>query len=316
MRLSEAAEAWSAVKDATSPAALEAYIIRYKDTFYADLARARIADLKKQQVTSPPSNREQPKTLGGTLQCESSSDRPVSEFDPRCAWVDNGRRCERKSGSLATAMLEASPASKPTPEGPCAGVEAPVGNEKRCLKPKDSFKDCPECPEMVMVPAGSFMMGSPVSERDHDKDEGPQRKVTIARSIAVGKFEVTADEWDSCAAEGKCQSSGQIAGRGKHPVVHVSWNDITNDYLPWLSRKTGETYRLLTEAEWEYATRAGTTTPFSTGPTITPEQANFNGNFTYWQRQRKESGRDGRGRLVPAQRFRPSRHARQRVGVG
>jgi formylglycine-generating enzyme required for sulfatase activity len=302
MRLSEAAEAWSAVKDATSPAALEAYIIRYKDTFYADLARARIADLKKQQVTSPPSNREQPKTLGGTLQCESSSDRPVSEFDPRCAWVDNGRRCERKSGSLATAMLEASPASKPTPEGPCAGVEAPVGNEKRCLKPKDSFKDCPECPEMVMVPAGSFMMGSPVSERDHDKDEGPQRKVTIARSIAVGKFEVTADEWDSCAAEGKCQSSGQIAGRGKHPVVHVSWNDITNDYLPWLSRKTGETYRLLTEAEWEYAARAGTTTPFSTGPTITPEQANFNGNFTYGGSAKGKN----RGETVEVGSFQPN----------
>ena len=70
-------------------------------------------------------------------------------------------------------------------------------------------------------------------------------------------------------------------GRGKRPVINVSWDDITKEYLPWLSRKTGKTYRLLTEAEWEYAARAGTTTPFSTGRTITPDQANFNGDFTY-----------------------------------
>jgi formylglycine-generating enzyme required for sulfatase activity len=187
-----------------------------------------------------------------------------------------------------------------TPAAPC--VETLVGSEKRCLKPGDSFKDCPECPEMVVVPVGSFMMGSPASERDHDKDEGPQRKVTIARSIAVGKFEVKADEWDSCAAEGKCRSSGQIPGRGKHPVVHVSWNDITNDYLPWPSRKTGETYRLLTEAEWEYAARAGTTTPFSTGPTITPEQANFNGNFTYGGSAKGKN----RGETVEVGSFQPN----------
>ena len=111
MRLSEAAETWDRAKEGTNVAVLEAFIARYKDTFNADLARARIADLKKRQVTSSASKREQPTTLGGTLQCESYSDRPVCEFDPSCAWVDNGRRCQRKSGSLATAMLEASPAS-------------------------------------------------------------------------------------------------------------------------------------------------------------------------------------------------------------
>src|SRR5262245_28706632 len=98
IRLSEAAEAWDRAKDGTSVAVLEAFIARFKDTFYADLARARIADLKK-QLASPASKREQPTTIGGVLQCESYSDRPVCEFDPSCAWADNGRRCQRKSGS-------------------------------------------------------------------------------------------------------------------------------------------------------------------------------------------------------------------------
>ena len=80
----------------------------------------------------------------------------------------------------------------------CQGTEALIGNEKRCLKPGDTFKDCPECPEMVVVPAGEFMMGSPVGEADHSENEGPQRKVTMAKAFAVGKFEVTFVEWTMC----------------------------------------------------------------------------------------------------------------------
>ena len=140
---------------------------------------------------------------------------------------------------------------------------------------------------MVVVPAGEFMMGSPAGEEGRYDDEGPQRKVTIARPFAVGKFEVTFAEWDACvaAAAASTSPSDQGWGRGKRPVINVSWEDITKEYLPWLSRKTGKTYRLLTEAEWEYAARAGTTTPFSTGTTITAEQANFDGESARQQCQ-------------------------------
>jgi formylglycine-generating enzyme required for sulfatase activity len=144
---------------------------------------------------------------------------------------------------------------------------------------------------MVVVPAGSFMMGSPADEAERTTDEGPQRSVTIGQPFAVGKFEVTFAEWDACTAVGCNDKPSADWGRGRQPVVRVSWND-TRDYIAWISRKTGKTYRLLTEAEWEFAARAGTTTPFPTGRTITTDQANFDGNYTYGgsakgQRRRK-----------------------------
>lgn len=150
-----------------------------------------------------------------------------------------------------------------------------------------SFRDCPNCPEMVTVPAGEFLMGSPESERGRNKDEGPQHRVAIGKPFAVGKFEVTFAEWDACVADGGCthKPSDEGWGRSKHPVINVNWFDA-NEYTAWLSKKTGKRYRLLTEAEWEYAARGVTTTsspstPFSTGATINYRQANYDANFTY-----------------------------------
>ena len=155
--------------------------------------------------------------------------------------------------------------------------------QERALKPKDSFKECEQCPEMVVVPAGSFAMGSPQSEPERQDNEGPQHQVTFARQFAVGKFAVTFDEWDACVADGGCNGykpSDQGWGRGRRPVINVSWNDAKT-YVAWLSSKTGKTYRLLSEAEREYVTRAGTTTPFWWGSQISTSLANYDGNYSY-----------------------------------
>lgn len=187
---------------------------------------------------------------------------------------------ELKKNKVAVAAPPVVPAVPPdTSPKPAVGVFPSA----RLYKPGESFKDCADCPEMVVVPAGSFTMGSPASEKERSGDEGPQRRVTFARPFAVGKFEATFAEWDACVADGGCNGyrpSDSGWGRGNRPAINVSWDDA-KAYVGWLSRKAGKTYRLLSEAEWEYAARAGTTTPFSTGATITTDQANFDGNSTY-----------------------------------
>jgi formylglycine-generating enzyme required for sulfatase activity len=138
------------------------------------------------------------------------------------------------------------------------------------------------CPEMVMVPAGAFAMGSPPSEPGRfDSEE--QVRVTIIRPFAVAKFAVTFDQWDACVADGggngyKPDDKGW--GRSNRPVINVNWNDA-KAFAEWLSRTTGRAYRLLSEAEHEYVTRGGTTTPFWWGSSISPNQANYNGDCTY-----------------------------------
>ena len=149
--------------------------------------------------------------------------------------------------------------------------------EQERLRPGRVFSDCDVCPEMVVVPAGSFMMGSPSSEEGRYDDEGPVHQVNIARPFAAGVREVTFAEWDACVADGECNgySPGDEGwGRGKRPVINVSWEDARG-YVQWLSARTGEDYRLLSESEWEYAARAGTTTAYHFGDSISPSQANY-----------------------------------------
>ncbi|MCL2713398.1 MAG: formylglycine-generating enzyme family protein, partial [Alphaproteobacteria bacterium] len=151
---------------------------------------------------------------------------------------------------------------------------------ERALKPKDLFQECDQgCPEMVVVPAGSFTMGSPESEKDRYDDEGPQHVVTIRRPFAVGRFAVTFDEWDACVADGGCggyRPEDASWGRGRRPTIYVSWNDA-KAYVAWLAKKTGNDYRLLSEAEREYVTRAGTSKAFWWGSCVLSSQANFDG---------------------------------------
>ncbi len=156
---------------------------------------------------------------------------------------------------------------------------APDGWFKPGAGKQEWFKDHEHGPEMVVVPAGSYTMGSPANEPQRYDNE-TQVKVTIPAPFAVGRFAVTFAEWDACVADGGCggyKPGDERWGRGKHPVINVNWDDA-QAYVAWLSQKTGHAYRLLSEAEWEYAARAGTTTPFWWGTAIMPAQANYDGS--------------------------------------
>lgn len=218
------------------------------------------------------------------------------------------------------------------PGGPkqqrCDGIEVAVGaSQHRCIKPGSGkttwFRDCDTCPEMVLVPAGEFVMGSPNTEDGRLASEGPQHKVSIRAAFAVARFKVTRDEFeafvratshvagDKCwAAVDKGPTPVERAGsfrnpgfqqEGRHPVVCVNWH-AAKAFAAWLSKKTGKDYRLLTEAEREYVARAGTTTPFWWGSSISTRQANYDGNYTY------AGGAKGewRQKTVPVNFFEPN----------
>jgi formylglycine-generating enzyme required for sulfatase activity len=170
-----------------------------------------------------------------------------------------------------------------------------VATAASASRPGELFRDCDDCPEMVVVPAGTFLRGSPDSEPGRYEGEGPQRPVTI-RQFAAGKFDVTRGQWAAFVSATKRPISKGCAWTGgssdgkpdtnaswnslnfsqddSHPVVCVTWRDA-QDYASWLSERTGHKYRLLSESEWEYAARAGTTTPYPWGSSASHENANY-----------------------------------------
>jgi formylglycine-generating enzyme required for sulfatase activity len=167
------------------------------------------------------------------------------------------------TGSARSADLCSGPVTASFPSQCAAPLTAA---QERELKPKDRFRECENCPEMVVLPAGSFTMGGPPSPGGLSKRNEPQHVVTIARPFAVGKLHVTVDQFGVFARETRYTShygcdwrAPRFRQGGSHPVVCVNWEDA-NAYVGWLAKKTGKSYRLLSEAEWEYAAR-GRTSP-------------------------------------------------------
>jgi formylglycine-generating enzyme required for sulfatase activity len=203
---------------------------------------------------------------------------------------------------LAMALLIAPLASCPSAAQRCDGVELTIAaNERQCLRPGlgERFKDCADCPDMVLVPAGAFVMGSPPTEPERESDRENQVPVTIARPFAIGAFAVTRGEfaafvaatdytldqgcyfWTGTTWEERADRSWRSPGfpqDERHPATCVDLK-AAKAHASWLSNKTGRSYRLPSETEREYATRAGTDTPFWLGHSISSDAANYNGTI-------------------------------------
>jgi formylglycine-generating enzyme required for sulfatase activity len=158
------------------------------------------------------------------------------------------------------------------------GIKALSASQERALKAKQEFKECLKgCPTMIVIPAGKFVMGS-----RHFSSAGPQHEVTIAQPFAISKFTVTFAEWDACVSAAACPTASDSGwGRNDRPAINVSWEEV-QQYVAWLSRSTGKTYRLLSEAEWEYSARAGSTTAYWWGDDIGEDNANCDGCKSQW----------------------------------
>ena len=181
----------------------------------------------------------------------------------------------RPGAPVQTAGL--SPVAPPAAEPPLAAAPAPT------IAPPPSIqlrsRDCADCPEMVRIPGGRFFMGDLSGKGE--SNEKPVHEVSI-QPFSAGKFEVTFAEWDACLEAVGCSKrpDDQGWGRGNRPVINVNWEDA-QQYVKWLSGKTGRRYRLLTESEWEYVARAGTTTEYSFGDCIDTGKANYDGNYEF-----------------------------------
>ena len=210
-------------------------------------------------------------------------------------------------------------------------------------RPGTVFQDCPDCPRMVVVPAGEFTMGSPASEAGRGVDEGPQRQVSIAQAFALGRSEVTIAEYRRFADESGYKTEAErdtraqgcsgfiyadpaaqnpapqpvtswrspgLAQADSHPVLCVSWNDA-RAYAQWLSKRTGKRYRLPTESEWEYAARAGSVTARYWGddPVQACRFANVadQSRFQTWGFGQKHECTDGHYFTAPAGGYSPNR---------
>ncbi|UIF85278.1 formylglycine-generating enzyme family protein [Cupriavidus necator] len=244
---------WESIKNSNYAGDYEAYLKQYPNGRFAVLARARLERLaasasapKAQAPASPPRSGT---SAGGQVTRPPPPPAPAAAARP-------------------ASPPAAPPAAPPATASPRPATAA-AGAVSTTLRTGE-IRDCPTCPVLVSLPAGSFTMGSSAS----DPAEKPPHHVTIGQPFAIGRYEVTVEQWNACADAGGCQRVPTVADSPKTaPVRDVSWDDA-QQYVAWLSKTTGKAYRLPTEAEWEYAARGGTASAYWWGDQMRKGNAN------------------------------------------
>lgn len=245
---------WDSIKDSNHISDYEAYLQAYPKGRFAALARARIERLR---AAAP------------------KAEKPAEEARPAPATKAPPERARPAPATKAPAERERPAAKPPEQARPAPATPAPAAPQAQEKLPAPAtgiseLKDCPTCPAMIALPAGTFTMGS----NSGDPSEKPAHRVSIAAPFAIGKYEVTVEQWNACADAGACPRVANGESRpATTPVRDVSWDDV-QQYVKWLSKVSGKSYRLPTEAEWEYAARGGTATRYWWGEQMRKGTAN------------------------------------------
>ena len=295
-------EFWNSIKDSKDASDYEAYLEAYPNGRFTPLAKARAKRYKKtsapaqapqqaqpSQPAQPPvlkieamDDRYEARTNTNVRDRPSSSARKIGELASKSSVQVTGRLLDKewyriKLPGGGTGYVYAPLLAKPSPKPKAETRPQPLATKAAVPTPaKDkatqakAFKDCPNCPEMIALSPGQFVMGSAKG----DPSERPAHRVTLTRPFAIGKFEVTVAQWKECVKAGDCKNLPAKADTSdKTPIRDVSWDDA-QEYVKWLSRISGQKYRLPTEAEWEYAARAGSTSKYWWGDNIIAGKAN------------------------------------------
>ena len=297
-------EFWESIKNSTHQEDYKAYLQAYPDGRFAALARARAA---RYAESSPPAAPPAPPVEEMDIQYEAVTNANVrKEPSSRAELVGGlkhgdrvhvtGRTQDRNwyridlaggtTGFVYHALIREpvaapspAPVPVPKPAPPVATQPEPASARTAIVAHgTETVRDCENCPEMVILQPGSFAMG----DNHGDRSERPAHRVTISKPYAIGKYEVTLAQWNACVQAEACKAVTSTTGSpDKSPARDISWTD-TQRYVRWLSKQTGQNYRLPTEAEWEYAARAGTSSRYWWGEKMQAGMANCKGCGGDW----------------------------------
>lgn len=260
---------WDSIKNSSDAGDYEAYLKQYPNGRFAALAKARVERLRAAAPASAPVARPETKTDTRTASKAPDASAPRAASTPSATAAapaspspgNTPQPRSRAGGAISQGTVTYATEGKDAPPSAKAGGAEAKGVEAR---------DCPQCPAMISLNPGSFTMGSNTS----DPAERPPHHVTIARPFAIGKYEVTSEQWNACVDANACPRIATNSPDAKTaPARDISWDDAQL-YVAWLSKTTGKTYRLPTEAEWEYAARGGTGTAYWWGDRMARGNAN------------------------------------------